>query len=136
MFSAPTMRRFVLTFLVTIGVAAHLSATHSWAGYHWGRTSNPFTLKLADNVSPTWDAYLATTSSDWNVSTVLDTTVVAGGKNVKTCRATSGQVEVCSSAYGKTGWLGVAQVWVSGPHIVQGTVKVNDTYFNTQGNRI
>ena len=38
---------------------------------------------------------------------------------------------MCSSAYGKTGWLGVAQVWVSGPHIVQGTVKVNDTYFNT-----
>jgi hypothetical protein len=25
--------------------------------------------------------------------------------------------------------LGVAQVWVSGSHITQGTVKVNDTYF-------
>jgi hypothetical protein len=40
-------------------------------------------------------------------------------------------VEVCSNSYGNTGWLGVAQIWVSGLHIVQGTVKVNDTYFNT-----
>src|SRR6266571_1036837 len=29
------------------------------------------------------------------------------------------------------GWLGVAQIWVSGLHIIQGTVKLNDTYFNT-----
>jgi len=41
-------------------------------------------------------------------------------------------VEVCNSTYGNTGWLGVAQVWVTtGLHITQGTVKLNDTYFNT-----
>jgi hypothetical protein len=40
-------------------------------------------------------------------------------------------VEVCNAAYGTNGWLGVAQIWVSRRHIVQGTTKVNDTYFNT-----
>jgi hypothetical protein len=41
-------------------------------------------------------------------------------------------VEVCSAAYGTTGWLGVAQIWVrGGTHIEQGTVRVNDTYFKT-----
>ena len=114
--------------LVALGSA---SASHSWGGYHWARTSNPFTLKLGDNVSTNWDAYLATTSSDWSASTVLDTTIVGGGANPKNCRPTSGRVEVCSSTYGKTGWLGVAQIWLSGGHIAQGTVKVNDTYFNT-----
>jgi hypothetical protein len=29
------------------------------------------------------------------------------------------------------GWLGVAQIWLSGSHITKGTVKVNDTYFTS-----
>jgi hypothetical protein len=40
-------------------------------------------------------------------------------------------VEICNSKYGNNGWLGIASIWASGNHIVQGTVKVNDTYFNT-----
>jgi len=38
---------------------------------------------------------------------------------------------VCNATYGSTGWLGVAQIWISGTHITQGTVKLNDSYFNT-----
>jgi hypothetical protein len=60
---------------------------------------------------------------------VLDTTVVAGGAKGK-CRPTSGRVEVCNGAYGSNGWLGLAQIWISGSHITQGSVKVNDTYFS------
>src|SRR3989338_7937410 len=126
------------TALVSLGAVASIAyADHSWGGYHWARSANPFTLKLGDNVS-TWDSYLGTTSSDWSVSTVLDTEVVPGntnalkGKNTpRNCVPTNGRVEVCNSTYGKNGWLGVAQIWVSGGHITQGTVKVNDTYFNT-----
>lgn len=63
---------------------------------------------------------------------MLDLTKVVGQtKNTKRCSATSGRVEVCNSTYGNTGWLGVASVWASGSHITQGTVKLNDTYFNT-----
>ncbi|MBI3744093.1 MAG: hypothetical protein HY261_07405 [Chloroflexi bacterium] len=111
---------------------AAVSASHSWNGYHWARTANPFTLKLGDNVSGAWDSILSTTSSDWSQSTVLDTTIVPGQANPRNCRATSGRVEVCNSTYGNTGWLGVATVWVkSDTHITQSTVKLNDTYFNT-----
>ncbi len=117
-------------FIATLCVAA-VSANHSWGGYHWARTSNPFTIKLGDNVNTAWDAYLAQASSDWSVSDVLDTAIVAGGTRPKSCRPTSGRVEVCNAAYGGTGWLGVAQIWISGLHITQGTVKLNDTYFNT-----
>lgn len=122
------------SLVLAVGVAAlssALYANHSWGGYHWARTANPFALKLGDNVSATWDPILRTTSSDWSQSTVLDTTIVAGGANPKNCRPTSGRVEVCNSAYGNTGWLGVAQIWASGGHITQATVKLNDTYFNT-----
>jgi hypothetical protein len=122
------------TLAVVLAIVAYspaAQANHSWNGFHWARTSNPFTLKLGDNVSSAWDSYLQTTSSDWSKSSVLDTTKVAGGTTRSSCQPTDGRVEVCNYTYGKNGWLGVAQVWVSGSHIVQGTTKVNDTYFNT-----
>lgn len=111
------------------GSTAH--ANHSWGGYHWARTSNPFTVQLGDNVSSTWDAHLSTSSIDWSASIVLNTTIVPGSTSPKTCKATSGKVQVCNSTYGRTGWLGIASVWVSASHITQATVKLNDTYFKT-----
>jgi len=137
---AMTRLRLPLALIITSALAALLAlvafspaakANHSWGGYHWARTANPFTLQLGDNVSSTWDSILKTTSSDWSKSTVLDTPIVAGGANPKNCRPTSGQVEVCNAEYGNNGWLGLAQIWVSGKHITQGATKVNDTYFNT-----
>lgn len=116
--------------LIASAVATTAYANHSWGGYHWARTANPFTLTLGDNLSASWDPYLATSVSDWSSSTVLDLAVVPSFKG-KTCKPTIGRVEVCNSTYGRNGWLGIASVWASGSHISQGTVKMNDTYFNT-----
>jgi len=122
----------LVALIVVAAVGAAVYADNSWGPYHWARTANPFTLKLGDNVSETWDAYLTGASSDWSQSSALDTTVVAGGSNVKNCRPTKGRVEVCNRTYGFNGWLGVASIWVnSASHITQGTVKLNDSYFGT-----
>ncbi|MBA3733992.1 MAG: hypothetical protein H0W90_02160 [Actinobacteria bacterium] len=120
----------ILTASVFVSTAA---ANHSWGGYHWARTSNPFTVKLGKNLTGAWPSILNTTSSDWSQSTVLDTTIVAGQSAQKRCRATAGQDEICNNTYGNNGWLGVAQIWLASGslHITQGTVKLNDTYFNT-----
>jgi hypothetical protein len=121
-----------LASVLLVGLPSIVAASHSWGGYHWARTSNQFTLQLDDNVSSIWDGYLAKASSDWTKSSVLDTRVAIGTANPRKCRATLGRVVVCNAGYGNTGWLGVAQIWISGgTHITQGTVKVNDTYFNT-----
>ena len=122
-----------LVALVLAALPATASANHSWNGYHWARQSNPFTLKVGDNVSGAWDSVLNTTIGDWTQSSVLNLTKVAGGnRRPKNCRPTSGRDEVCNAAYGNTGWLGVAQVWVTGGvHITQGVVKLNDTYMNS-----
>jgi hypothetical protein len=113
--------------------ASSASANHSWNGYHWARTANPFTIKLGDNVGGLWDGMLVTAASDWKTKNVLDTAIVAGGTRPKPCKATLGRVEVCSASYGNTGWLGVAMIWLQSgtKHIVQGTVKNNDYYFGT-----
>lgn len=122
---------FSLLFLLLPSLTPPANASHSWGNYHWARTINPFTLKLGDNLSSSWDTYLATTSGDWSQSTVLDTTIVPGLTTAKRCRPSTGRVEVCNNRYGSNGWLGLAQIWVSGDHITQGVTKVNDTYFNT-----
>lgn len=106
-------------------------ANHSWGNYHWERESNPLSLDLGENVSSTWSGYLPSANADWNASSVLSNSVVAGDANIKNCRPPDGRIEVCSDAYGNNGWLGLAQIWVQGGHIQKGSVKVNDTYFDT-----
>lgn len=125
----------VLLFIAAIFFSAfypsNTFAAHSWGGYHWARTANPFILKLGDNVSGVWDSILNTTSTDWSLSSVLDTAIASGGTKARNCRPTLGRVEACNFKYGYNGWLGIAQIWAGGLHIVQGVTKVNDTYFNT-----
>ena len=128
-----SISRFIvltLGILVLFAFTTRVEASHTWGGYHWARTANPFTIKLGDNVSTVWDGYLATTSADWSLSSTLDTVIVPG-RGGKNCRASAGRAEVCNSKYGRNGWLGIATIWASGSHITQGTVKLNDTYFNT-----
>jgi hypothetical protein len=122
----------VVLFLVALAVVPAVTmANHSWGGYHWARTSNPFTLKVGDNVTTAWDAYLNEAISDWTASTILNLTKVTGASN-NNCRPTAGRIEVCNRTYGNNGWLGIAQIWITGGnHITQGTSKMNDTYFNT-----
>lgn len=128
------MKRYAFAVISLVAFAFVASATHSWNGYHWARTSNPFTLNLVDSVTTGWNSYLGTTSTDWSVSTVLDTTIVSGNDSNSTrkrCPAVLGKDRICNAAYGNNGWLGIATVWTySDGHIAQGTVKVNDTYFN------
>lgn len=115
-----------------LALASPATANHSWGSYHWARGANPFTLKLGDNVTSQWDAYLNEASRDWSASSVLDTTVVAGNAgNVKRCNTTTGRVEICNAKYGFNGWLGIAGISLSGGHIVASYVKMNDSYFST-----
>jgi hypothetical protein len=121
------------TAVASAALAAPAEATHSWNNYHWARTANPFTLKIGNDVNAAnWGSYLSTATSDWNASSVMDLTSVAGSTTGSSCTPRAGRVEVCSAAYGSTGWLGLASISVTGGvHITQGTAKMNDTYFNT-----
>lgn len=134
--SNPVRRHAPLLFTVAAllafaAIPVVTMANHSWGGYHWARTSNPFTLKVGDNVNSAWDAYLDEAISDWSASQVLNLTKVAGGTRPKNCRPTAGRIEACNASYGNNGWLGIAQIWLSSGHISQAITKVNDTYFNT-----
>ena len=138
--------------------AGPASAAHSWGTYHWAKakTSAPTVgVDLGDNLlksrSTDWPAIFdgaSTTGANvvfnWSnlqlfplgtgnvFADVLDTPSVTGANltSQKRCNPKSGRVEVCNARYGYNGWLGLAQIWISGGHIVQGTAKVNDTYLD------
>jgi len=103
---------------------------HSWGNYHWERGQNPLQLDLGDNVSGDWDGFLVQAISDWNYSSLLALSKVAGNGG-RRCKASTGAVEICNDSYGNNGWLGIAGISVSGDHIQSGYVKMNDYYFNT-----
>lgn len=130
-----SMRKFSISVglaaLVAAATASSAAASNSWSGYHWPRSANPFTIALGDNLTAVWKSYYSTTAADWSQSTggnPLRVATVAGATTGRKCRPTAGRVEVCDAAYGKNGWLGLAQVWASGGHITQATAKMNDTY--------
>ncbi|HXG75233.1 MAG TPA: hypothetical protein VNJ53_01555 [Gaiellaceae bacterium] len=125
---ALTLTALAVAAVAIVGTAL---ANHSWGSYHWTRTSSEVTLAVGDNVSSSWDSYLNGAIADWNPSTVVELSKVSGGTSPSSCQPTAGRIEACNAAYGNTGWLGIAQIWVSGGHITQATTKVNDTYFAT-----
>ena len=115
-------------------LALPASASHSWNGYHWARTANPFTLTVVDSNTPDWDDNLNGALSDWSQSTVLNLTRSQGDSSTRTrkqCRMVRGQIRSCNAAYGNNGWLGLASINVSGGHITQATSKMNDSYFSS-----
>jgi len=118
-------------FIAVLFVAA-LSATHSWGGYHWARTTPQFTLKLGNNMSGDWPPHLSQASSDWNSGNSAVLTAVVAGTSNRNCSMVAGTTQVCNAKYGNNGWLGLASINITGgTHITQGSAKMNDTYFNT-----
>src|SRR5712691_11241671 len=120
-----------LVLFVFAALTGVTSANHSWGGYHWARTANPFTLRVGNNLSSNWTTQFNTAIGDWSNSSVMNLTDVAGTAGRK-CKMVAGTVQVCNRTYGNNGWLGLASINITGgTHITQGTAKMNDTYFNT-----
>jgi hypothetical protein len=128
---------FALAIIVMLAAfPLSAGAEHAWGNYHWARTSNPATITVIDSMSNDWDDNLGDAINDWSASSVLNIVEEAGNSDSNTrsrCRAVKGKVRSCNYTYGTNGWLGLAQIWVRGSHITQGTAKMNDTYLATSG---
>jgi hypothetical protein len=122
----------VLALSVITTFTAITSANHSWGGYHWARTSNPFTLRVGRNLSSAWTTPFNGAVADWSAASVMNLTAYTGTVG-SACGMVRGTVQVCNGSYGSTGWLGIASINLASgtTHITQGSAKMNDTYFNT-----
>ncbi|MGH2558140.1 MAG: SH3 domain-containing protein [Thermomicrobiales bacterium] len=139
----------LVVLLVASAVPSPAGANHSWNNYHWGQrtypANGPFELVVAESLITSdagrnWDGLFAgggvdgtAVLADWTYSGVVYP--VHGVANDsrssrRICQAIAGTVRLCNYRYGVNGWLGLASVWVSGGHIVQATVKLNDSYLD------
>jgi hypothetical protein len=128
------VKRFLPALLVVLllAVMPGAEANHSWGNYHWGRTANPFQLKIVDSVTGVWDSLLPPVSADWSASSAFDTSIESGGSGLIArllCNPISGKIRVCNANYGPNLWFGLATVYVSGGHISQAVTQLNDFYF-------
>jgi hypothetical protein len=123
-----TRKQLFVGFVVTCVFGTMASADdHAWGNYHWARSSNPVAIALGDNIDSRWDFWLAEASTDWTASSVINTSIAAGAATGN-CKPADGKVEICNAKYGFNNWLGIAQIWVVGDHIIKGAVKLNDSY--------
>lgn len=130
-------RRSLLILVAFLAFPVLAFASHSWGSYHWSRTAPTVTLTLGDNVSGVWDTHLRTAEADWDQSTVLTLSVGPGGTRPRQCKPTTGgRIEVCNALYGNNGWLGLAQIWLSGGHITQAVAKMNDSYYMNEPEKL
>lgn len=120
---------FVVALATFLALSPFAHANHTWGNYHWARTTNSFDLQIINSMTGQWQPSFDLAVADWSVSNVLNLVPVSGSAK-KTCRGKDGYVEACNAAYGYNGWLGVAQIWAQGDHIVKGVVKLNDSYYN------
>jgi len=128
------MKKLLRTALLAgsaLAIATPAGATNSWGGYHWAGNGTTVTLKVNSAVRQQWESYVDTAISDWDSSSELSLgTRSPVSSDPKRCNAIPGQILVCNYSYGQRGWLGIANIWLSGLHITQATTKLNDTYFN------
>lgn len=123
---------FSIAAVIGLGVAGvPVIADHSWQTYHWATSTGIASAPIVDNTTGAWPARVKIARADWNRSASVESGYSTATTNAKRCPMKSGTIQVCNSSYGQTGWLGIASISLSGGHIVAGSTKLNDTYFNT-----
>lgn len=136
-------RAFVLlttTLLALAGLSAPASAGHNWNGYHWSTGSYPINLRPVNSFGDGFrsQGVAAAVNDDWNRSTRFQNVQRIGNNSAetrRTCPYVSGSVRMCNYNYGATRWAGLAEIVVSGNHILRGRTKVNDYYGTSRSYR-
>lgn len=112
----------VVLSLATLALAATpATADHSWNGYHWAGSGNRSPVVVdktaANDQADKFDVAAAVT--EWRA---LNTPM-------QPVMGSTGPVEVIAKK-GSAQWIGLAQVSLSGGHIVAGRVTLNSMYYN------
>jgi hypothetical protein len=96
----------------------------------WMRTTKQLPIQINDNITEEWQMPLRSVVSAWNQSEVISSSIVPGFSDTMQCPGISGTIQICSAQYGKTDWVAIARIVVSGEHIAYGIAKLNDSYFD------
>lgn len=109
-------------------------ASHSLRNIHW---KHPTQVAIGNSMTEEWQSILNASAADWNVSNVLDITMIHPGSNpagnASVCSPYDNMIEICNGNYSDNGWMGRAQSWVNYEgHIHATVVQLNDYYFQSK----
>lgn len=129
-----TKRHLALAAVSAVVLATPVVANHSWASYHWERTTPEIAVPIVDFTTGEWaqSNRVQTAVSDWNQSEYINSPYMRGSATNTACPIVSGEIHVCNDEYGDTGWVGIASITTTRgrtTHITGGVSKMNDTYF-------
>jgi hypothetical protein len=95
----------------------------------WLRTTPQLPMQVNDNTVVEWKKPLEAAVNAWNRSDSIDSPLLRGFADSEKCSGVSGTIQICSTALGRNGWMGVARIVVAGEHVAYGVAKLNDSYF-------
>ena len=80
-----------------------------------------------------WKTHFDAILSDWNQADSIQVVAVHNPQydstDATTCTPAPNSIKVCNKNYGATGWVGIASVSILEVHIMSGSVRLNDHYF-------
>jgi hypothetical protein len=122
---------------VAITVSTPADATQ-WGNYHWATTNGILAVRVNYSITASvWGSSVSGAISDWDngatsfgIADHLTLNPLISSADRRKCSPVSSQILVCNYSYGYRGWLGIANIWTSGDHILQATTRLNDSYFN------
>ncbi|MGH3134328.1 MAG: hypothetical protein ACRDNY_11420 [Gaiellaceae bacterium] len=109
--------RILVAALFALVFPSLAGASHSWNGHHWERTSAERTLTIAESVTSSYSPQAVRDNWDDPVGAIAFSL------------ASKGEIKAESKSFGNSGWIGLAQIWIQGGHIVKGQVKLNEFYY-------
>ncbi|MEO5641625.1 MAG: hypothetical protein ABIQ98_07675 [Sphingomicrobium sp.] len=135
------MVRKLLRAALIAGVAITASTpaeATQWGAYHWATTNGILAVRVNYSITAAvWGSSVSGAISDWDngatsfgIADHLTLNPQISSADRRKCSPVSGQILVCNYSYGYRGWLGIANIWTSGDHILQATTRLNDSYFN------
>ena len=134
------MVRKLLRAALIAGVAITASTpagATQWGNYHWATTNGILAVRVNSSITPdVWGSSVGGAIADWdtgaasfNIKDHLALNPQVSTADRRKCSPVSSQILVCNYSYGYRGWLGIANIWTSGDHILQATTRLNDSYF-------
>ena len=129
--------RAALIASVAITVSTPAGATQ-WGNYHWATTNGILAVSVNYSITPgVWGSSVGGAIADWDtppsiysIPDHLTLNPQISTADPRKCSPVSSQILVCNYSYGYRGWLGIANIWTSGNHILKATTRLNDSYFN------
>ena len=97
----------------------------------WRSNGKGLNLVVTNHLTEDWFDFFQKAFLDWNACPALELRARVSEVIEPDCVPQKGTMKVCNSAYGRTGWTGLNEVYFEGGYITSSVAKMNESYLKT-----